>query len=208
MNQIRSISQLLIDYRATLTGGSVRVADILDAFHERGFGVVMLIFALPMALPIPVPPGVNIALAAPLLFLTSQQMVGRRNVWLPHRVRAKTISADKLSNMLEGMISFLQKLEALTRPRMGVLTSSGAQKVTGFLGFIMALTVCIPLPLTNTVPSFGIAIMALGVLMRDGLAVLIGAIIGSAWVAMLFGALILFGPDGIEMIKDAIKSLF
>ena len=56
-------------------------------------------------------------------------------------------------------------------------------------------------------PSFGIALMAVGVLMRDGLAVIIGAIIGSLWVAMLAGAVVFLGTEGIDVVKDFIKSL-
>ena len=71
----------------------------------------------------------------------------------------------------------------------------------------MALSVIIPLPLTNTIPSLGIALMAVGVIMRDGLAVIAGALIGMAWVALLCGIVIFLGTDGIDLAKDFIKGL-
>ena len=70
----------------------------------------------------------------------------------------------------------------------------------------MALTVCIPVPLTNTVPSFGIALMSLGGIMRDGLMTLTGALIGIAWVSMLVITALVFGPEAVDIIKDVIKS--
>lgn len=206
MNSVRSISQLLTDFQASLSGEDVVLSSVLEAFHERGFGALLLIFALPMALPLPVPPGINILLASPLIILCAQQMVGRRNVWLPQSWRKKALSRDTLDGFLARMVPFLRKLELLTKPRLTALTGHRAQMVIGFMGLIMALTVCVPLPLTNTVPSFGIAVMALGVLMRDGVAVAIGALIGTAWVAMLGIAVVLFGTEGIDLVKEAIKS--
>ena len=36
-------------------------------------------------------------------------------------------------------------------------------------------------------------------------AVLAGAAIGTAWVIILFGSLIIFGPDAFDIIKDTIR---
>ena len=57
---------------------------------------------------------------------------------------------------------------------------------------ILAVSVCVPLPATNTAPSIAIALMALGFLERDGLAVVVGAIqgvIGLALIALTYGGL-------------------
>jgi hypothetical protein len=64
------------------------------------------------------------------------------------------------------------------------------------------------LPLTNTVPAFGIALMSIGVLMRDGLAVIGGLIIGIAWVVALVSFVVIFGEQGFDLMKDFIKGLF
>lgn len=207
MDQPRTISTLLVDFSNTLKQDNTSFKTIVEAFHERGFGVLLLVFALPMALPLPVPPGINIALASPLLLLTAQQVLGRQTIWLPAWLKNKRIKSDTLSGILTSASKFLKKLETLTKPRLSFATQGIAQNIIGLLGFIMALSVCVPLPLTNTVPSFGIAIMALGVLTRDGLAVIAGALVGMAWVVLLWGAIILFGMEGIQIVKDTIKSL-
>ncbi len=205
---LRSISSVLEDFASDVAGKSVvRVADVMEALHERGFGVVLLFFALPMALPIPVPPVINVILALPLLFLTVQQMVGRHTLWLPDFVLRKTMNGSDLASLLSKACGFLRRFEALTRPRLQFATGALGQKITGALGIVMALCVMIPLPLTNTVPSFGIALMAIGVLMRDGVAVVVGALIGTIWVAILVWAFVTFGAEGIDVVKDAIKSM-
>lgn len=202
----RTISALLMDVQASLKTDKIQFSQLLGAFHERGFGFFLLIFALPMALPLPVPPGINILLATPLLILTMQQALGRHTIWMPKGISSKNLSKDKLNRMINGALPWAKRLEMLIKPRLGFITQGIFSNIIGFLGLIMALSVCVPFPLTNTVPSLGIALMAAGVLMRDGLAVLAGAIIGTLWVAMLVAIVLFLGAEGIDTFKELIKS--
>lgn len=205
--QIRSLSVMLDDLKKDLKDEHVSINDLTIALHERGIAMMLLIFAAPMALPVPVPPGINIMLATPLLLLTGQQAMGIHKIWLPQKIKQKSFVRTKLEKMIDGVVPWMKKLEVLIKPRLGWITQNAPSRFFGALGFIMALTVCIPLPLTNTVPSLGIALMSAGFIMRDGLAVLIGATIGTAWVLMLTAAIIVFGAEGFDIIKETIKSL-
>ncbi len=206
MNTVRSLSELLADFSLQLQEkhkedkARVDIAEILDAFHERGFGVILFFFALPMALPLPVPPGINVLLASPLILLTAQQMLGRHEIWLPEKMRRKTFSARSLRTMLNKAVPWVQKIELLVRPRLGFLTQGVTSNFIGLAGLLMALTICIPVPLTNTVPSLGIACMAIGVVMRDGLAVLAGAAIGLLWISLL----VFLGEAGLRFVIESV----
>ncbi|MFP4314504.1 MAG: exopolysaccharide biosynthesis protein [Alphaproteobacteria bacterium] len=204
---LRSISELFEQDFLGVRQEQVSLAYIIKAVHERGFGFILFFIALPMALPIPVPPGVNILLATPLLLLTAQQMIGRHTIWLPRRVLNKTMPREKFTKMIAASIPWIKRLEFFIRPRLGFITQGLFSNLIGLCGLIMALSICVPLPLTNTVPSLGIALMGIGVVMRDGLAVLGGAIIGLAWVAALCYFALIFGTEGLDMMKEAIKSL-
>lgn len=201
---IRSISELLEDLDHQFTGEFVTLDEVLNGFHERGFGFFLFIFALPAALPLP-GLGINLVVAVPLLLLTAQQALGRKTIWIPAGMRKKNIERTKLSGMIDSALPFTQKIELLIRPRLGFVTQGVFSNLIGFLGFIMALSVCLPVPLTNTVPSFGIALMAIGVIMRDGLSVIAGALIGTAWVAMLIFIIIFLGAEGLDALKETIK---
>ncbi len=205
---IRALSTLIQDYITQIPqSGFVALDDVIEAFHERGIAFLLLLFAAPMALPLPVPPGINIILASPLILLTAQQTWGAHKIWLPHKMRTRTVEAGKLRALFNALIPWFIRIEKLVKPRLPWITVDGASRLFGALGFIMALCVCIPLPLTNTVPSLGIALMAIGFIMRDGLAVLAGAFIGMAWITLLVGATLIFGPEAIEIIKETIKYL-
>lgn len=203
----RGLSQLLIDFDAALVNEKTSVQDIITALHERGFGAMLFIFALPAALPLPVPPGINVLIALPLMILTFQQMIGRNKLWLPAKVKKKAFNTDKLKGMIAGAEPWVKRAEKIIAPRLGFITQGVFSRIIGLCGFIMALSVTVPIPLSNTVPSFAIALMAIGVLMRDGLAVMVGAVIGLVWVTVLYSLLIYFGLEGVEILKEFIKSL-
>ena len=133
-------------------------------------------------------------------------MIGRETIWLPQRILNKTVSRGFFENVIHKSMPYVKKIEWFLKPRLGAVTQGVFSNFIGLAGLIMALSVTIPLPLTNTVPSFGIAVMALGVIMRDGLAVIMGAVVGLTWVAMLVCVSIFLGAEGFELIKETIHS--
>jgi hypothetical protein len=68
---------------------------------------------------------------------------------------------------------------------MAWMTRGIFSNLIGLFGFGFALCICVPIPMTNTVPSLAVLLMAVGILMRDGLAVLAGMVIGSGWIMLL-----------------------
>ena len=90
-----------------------------------------------------------------------------------------------MTTMIRQAEPWINRLSFFIRPRMGQVTQGRISHVIGIFGFLFALCVCVPIPLTNTVPSLAIALMAVGVLMRDGLAIVAGIIVGSAWISLL-----------------------
>ncbi len=202
---IRSLTQLLTDLQDHIQGDEISLKELLSAFHERGFGFFLFLFALPAALPIPAF-GVNMIIAIPLLLLTIQQAIGRHTIWIPEKMGQKTLSKKKIDSFIMAATPWIKRIEFFIRPRLGLITQGHVSKLIGLLGIFMALSVSIPLPLTNTIPSLGIALMAIGVLMRDGLAVIAGALIGTIWVVSLVGFIVIYGPEGFDIAKDFIKS--
>jgi hypothetical protein len=219
--QIRSLADVLEDMRKTLTDSvsghdnkdcaapeTTSLDRLLEIMHERGLAMIVFFFAIPMALPIPVPPGINILMATPLLFLTAQQAIGAKQVYLPQKIRTKTLKTKNLIGFIQIVIPWIKRIEYFSKPRLAFLTQPLISRLFGLCGFIMALSVCIPLPLTNTAPSFGIALMALGFMMRDGLLLLAGCLWGMAWIALLMTAILIFGPEAFDIIKETVKGLF
>ncbi len=201
MEKIRSLSQLIIDLKDGFTGERVTIDHILEGFHERGFGFLLFVFALPPALPFPAP-GLGTIVAPALFFLTLQQIAGRHTVWLPGRVRRMSFDRKTISSLLDQGIPWIRRIEILARPRFGNLTRGFPSRLIGVAGFIMSLSIMLPIPLTNTVPGVGIVLMSVGVMMRDGLSVVAGAIIGLGWIAMTVVVVTFFGTEAVTMLRN------
>ena len=203
----RTLSQVLCDLQDSFSGhDTVSIKDIIQAFQARGFGFFIFLFALPAALPLPAI-GIGTILALPLLFLTAQHAFGRKTLWLPAWLEKKELSQNKLDGFVTGALPWMKQLEYIIRPRLRVITEGFFARLFSIFGFIMAISVLFPLPLTNTVPALGVALIGIGMMMRDGLAIIAGTIIGMAWITLLIWAILFFGPEGFEIIKDFIKEL-
>ncbi|MCF6328306.1 MAG: exopolysaccharide biosynthesis protein [Henriciella sp.] len=75
----------------------------------------------------------------------------------------------------------------LLRQALGTQQLPPSQVLTSIALFmtIFCASILLPFPLTNTIPGIAVAIIAFGLMARDGLLVILGWIIGSAWVLML-----------------------
>ena len=196
----RHINDILDDLSNKITSKNNSLENIIDILHERGFGLLIFILALPMALPVPVPPGMNLFFALPMVFLTFQLIYGAHSPWLPGFIMRRTINPKTLKGLLKKSKPWLSRISSMTRPRWGWMTNPPVSYAIGVCAFIFSLCICIPLPMTNTVPSFAVLFISLGIIMRDGVIILLGIIIGSLWV----GLLATLGVAGFQALLSAI----
>jgi len=150
----------------------VTVRDVLDVFGEQGLGAVMLIFALFSCLPLP--PGGSTITGAPLLILSVELATVRRTIWLPRKMINASLSRETLRHAFGWMIPVVRVGENLTRPRLAFLTGRLGQGLIGTVCFLLSIVLVLPIPLGNMAPAATIALFSLGVMQRDGFAVILG----------------------------------
>jgi hypothetical protein len=66
-----------------------------------------------------------------------------------------------------------------------VFAEGWAERAAAAFMALATLTIMVPLPLTNTIPSVGLTLMAVGLIQRDGLFVVAGAAVATGWVTAL-----------------------
>ncbi len=160
------------------------VGEIKNSLHERGFGILMALAALPLCLPIPVPPGYTTLFSIPLFIFSVQMILGMSAPWLPAWLEKKQIRRERIEKMLSKASPWLCKIEKHLRPRITYISVHAWERIIGIFSFVFAVSISIPLPLTNFPPGWGILIMSLGLLSRDGVTILIGMIIGTVGVGI------------------------
>ncbi len=164
---------------------------ILSRLDDRAFGAALFLLALPCAIPFLY--GVPQVVAVPMLALTLQMLAGRDEPWLPEKFGQRKIGKAGLTRMATFGRKWFGWLEKVAHPRLQFLTGKGAERIVALFLTIICSSILLPLPLTNSIPGIGAAIAAFGLMSRDGLLVIVGLIIGVAWVALLVTAFVLLG---------------
>ncbi|MCO6435142.1 exopolysaccharide biosynthesis protein, partial [Nitrosomonas nitrosa] len=142
------------------------------------------IAALPICLPIPVPPGYTTFFSIPLFIFSVQMIWGMKSPWLPEWIGKKEISRKSLEKMIEKATPWLRKIESYLHPRLTYISVHAWERIIGIFAFIFTISISLPIPLTNFPPGWGILIMSLGLLNKDGLTIIVGMIVGTIGVGI------------------------
>lgn len=190
------ISQRLHQLVQTADGPSVSLGWVMSQLQEQAFGLFLLILALPCCIPFLY--GIPQVVALPLMFVSAQILFGRQTPWLPDRLSAREVKTEALSSLATRAEPWLHRIEAISRPRLAALTHAPADRVVGLLLVLFSASILVPLPSTNTVPGFAVVIVAMGLLQRDGILVILGGFLGTAWI----GTLIFAGATVVSLLRS------
>ncbi len=186
----------VLDALEELPGPRVEIGAVVDAFARRGFAALLFVLAVPLGLPTPAPPPLNFLFGIPLLFIAGQILLGLRTPYVPGWLRSKTLPQKTLTRAARIARRWLGRIERFVRPRLPILAEGRAGHYALGAGCaVVALSVFVPYPMSNTVPSFFIAMAAFGRMTGDGAVMAAGLIGGVAWVALLVGGSFLLGTQ-------------
>ncbi len=104
-------SDILKEVAGTGTADSDKVTlfDIKTALQERGFGILIIIFSLPLSVPIPVPPGYTTILSIPLILFSLQLLLGFHSPWMPRWLERKSFKRSTLALVVKKTLPALKK---------------------------------------------------------------------------------------------------
>lgn len=187
-------------------GDTVTLENVLDLAGERIFGFLFVILSLPSALPLPAPI-ISIPFGIIMIFLAAQLIIGREEPWLPEKFAKRQIKLETAQKFVKAGIPFLQKIEAVSRPRLAfVCTTIPGKIIIGLAIALMSAFMMIPIPGTNTLPAIGIFVTGFGLLEDDGAISLAGLTICSI-AAILIGSVFAVAIWGGTSLIDQIKTM-
>jgi hypothetical protein len=172
---------LVADLAAISGPDGLTLREIRDRLDERAFGLMILILAIPCL--VPALYGVPQIVGIPILLLAGQMLAGRVEPWLPEAALKRRVSKAWLDRMADFATRRMRWFERFSRPRLTVFAEGWAERVVGL--FMILATVTIVLPLTNTIPSVALTLLAVGLVQRDGLFVAAGAAVATGWAMAL-----------------------
>ncbi len=172
----------------------IALADLLDTMRGRAFGALLMVFAFPNILPSP--PGLAGILGMPLIFLSTQMMLGM-NPWLPGIIARRSMPRATFAAMVGRIEPWLARAERLLRARLRALAWPASQRAIGAVCLLLSVALALPIPFANMAPSIAICLIGLGVLERDGVWILAG-------LAAAAGALLYVAGLGYALVKSVI----
>jgi hypothetical protein len=170
---------------------TISVGELMERFGGRALGALLLVFGLACALPLP--PGGTTIFGAPLVLLAPQLMIGASAPWLPARVRARRIETAHLRDGLPRVLPWLERMEAVSRPRLAILFSPLGERLIGLVCTILALVLILPIPLGNMLPAAAVSVLSLALVQRDGVLALLGYVLAALSASVLVFAAGLIG---------------
>jgi len=207
------------------------VGSLVDALGAQSFGMVLILFALPSALPVPAP-GYSTPFAIILSLLALQLIMGRPVLWLPGWLRRRKVPRESLQRAvlrLENTLGrwaerrerwrsrsrLVRGTERLSERWLGFPArfwiSLSGRRLVGFLILFLALVMGVPIPLTNTLPAMVILLLGFGLSEERGtllsLGMLLALVVCTLYGGLLYGV-IAYGPEFAESVKNFFRELF
>jgi hypothetical protein len=205
MNPPRHLSQELEQIRAGLNGQDTTLGQLVDEIGERGFGLMFLVMALPAALPLPAP-GYATPFGIVMAMLGGQMFLGRSTPWLPEAARKRRLSYGLVDFSIRSGGRLLVLVEWLVRPRLRSLARHPVfLSAVAVVVIFMSLFMMLPIPLTNTAPSFVIFVLAAGILEEDGLLLLAGILLAPVAALIALSALVFGLRHGLGAVEETVK---
>jgi hypothetical protein len=166
-------SEVLEHIRSQLGEGQTTLARFLDFLDDRGFGLGILLFALPNVPPLGIP-GISSVCGTVIFLFAFQLLMGKPELSLPKAIAQKPFSAPLFSRVLGKCLPPMRWLEKLVKPRWPAFASKNAERVTALFFMMHAAVIFLPIPFGNFLPAWCMCLLALAVLERDGLLMVIG----------------------------------
>jgi hypothetical protein len=174
------------DLEACLHEHGVTLGRVNDTLDERGFALVLMLLLMPSALPIPTG-GVTHVLELCAIVVVLQMISGRPELWLPRRISGHQLGETFTDKAAPKVLRFLRWFERHSRPRGArVLATKPVVSLLGvvLLLFVIGAIAAPPFTGLDTLPSLGVVLVCIGLLLRDALVVVAGLVTGAIGVVL------------------------
>jgi len=177
----------------------ITLGALLDVFGDEGLLLLTMLLTLVFLIPVSIP-GVSTVFGAAILLVGISRLLGRP-LWLPARIRHRDLPAAKLRPGLQQGMTWVRRLERISRPRRlkSIIDGRARLQLTNLAFIVAAVLLMAPfgfVPFSNTLPALALLLYSVGMVQRDGGAVLLGHLANVATM-IYFG--ILIGGGGMAI---------
>jgi hypothetical protein len=191
------LSRRLAHIAESSPGERIALSELARQLQSRVWGGLLVIFAAINV--IPLPPGTNTFIAIPMVLVSAQMLFGRESPWFPARIDRRGVTQAELRKLIDKMGWFEARVERVFHPRLGRLTGTAATRVIGLVCVILSVIAGLPILMIHNAPALAVVLFGLGLIYRDGVLVIIGAI--AAMLSIIFdAALVIWGVAAVKYV--------
>ncbi len=176
---------------------SLTYGALVKDLGDQAYGLILVLFALPSALPISVIPGFSFIFGLPIVFIAIHIIIGHPSLWLPNSLAKQVVDIKKLARVIDKTIPYLMYVERFLKPRWPFFSSPVMERLHGVVLLGLSLLLLLPIPFSNFIFASLIILFGLGLSERDG------AVLGFAY----FGSL-LYGFFLVSLARGLLSFLF
>jgi len=185
------VVQRLREAAENLPSQRVSLRSLAQVHGSATHGTLLLLLAAPCLLPVP---GVGTVLGLGMVALSAAMWRGHTDHSLPSRVADLELPRLWAQRVLRLLAATYATAGLVAKERLNRLSSPASRCWTAPTVASMAFIIVLPIPLGNVLPALATMLLGLGLVFRDGVAMLLGfatavfAMVATAGLALLVWA--------------------
>jgi hypothetical protein len=166
--------------------GDKTLGSIIELFEEKSFALLFILLLAVSALPLPTGGATHVFEMVAML-LAVQLIAGRNQIWLPDRWCRLRLAGPTQQRLINRLMKTIRWLERFSRPRATYLFDHWLSNIVfGVLVLAGSLAAFLAPPFSglDTLPSLGVVLLSLGVLLEDLAIVVLAVVVGATGVLL------------------------
>ena len=169
-----------------LRGDEKTLGSLIELVEEKSFAIVFVLLLAVPSLPLPTGGATHVFEIIAML-LALQLIADREKIWLPQRWRTLELAGNTQQRFISALMKMIRRLERFSQPRLRFLFDHRLSNlVFGLLVLAGSVGAFLAPPFTglDTLPSLGVVLLSLGVLLEDFVVVAVAVAVGVAGVVL------------------------
>jgi hypothetical protein len=166
--------------------GDKTLGSIIELFQEKSFALLFILLLGVSALPLPTGGATHVFEIVAML-LAVELIAGRDQIWLPERWQRLRLAGPNQQRFINRLMKTIRWLERFSRPRASYLFGHRLSNIVfGVLVLAGSVAAFLAPPFSglDTLPSLGVVLLSIGVLLEDLAIVVLAVGVGVAGAAL------------------------
>ena len=182
MRKNESQASRLRSAAAALEGHTMSLQQLFRLHGRAGPGALLVVLSVPCMLPIP---GAGVFMSMGMVMVAWMIWRYYPRLVMPRKVGRWKLSATMARRALHTLAWMYDQASRVMRVRMAWWLQPLHRICVAPLVALLALVIFLPIPFGNVLPAAVLMLIGLGLVFEDGLAILIGVVLGVTFLAVL-----------------------